>query len=752
MSNVPAQAAQRAAELRTTLAFHNYLYYVLDAPEIPDAEYDRLLRELQALEKDYPYLITPDSPTQRVGAAPLKEFGEVRHELPMLSLDNAFDDGEVADFDRRVRERLGTNGPIGYVAEPKLDGLAISLLYEDGLLVRAATRGDGATGEDVTQNVRTIHSVPLRLRSGAPARLEVRGEVFISRTGFERLNRDAEAAGQKLFVNPRNAAAGSLRQLDPAVTAQRPLEMYCYGVGIVEGRALPDAHYARLQLLREWGLRVYVGIERVHGLEGCVDYYRRMEQNRNALPFEIDGVVFKVDAVEEQERLGFVARAPRWAIARKFPAQEESTVVEAVEWQVGRTGALTPVAKLRPVFVGGVTVSNATLHNPDEVAKKDVRVNDTVIVRRAGDVIPEVVRVILSERPQGAVPVCMPERCPICDSPVVRPEGEAIGRCSGGLCCEAQRTGAIIHFASRRAMDIEGLGEKLVSQLVDHELLHDVASVYDLRHQREKLISLERMGEKSVDNLLAAIEESKRRNFERLVFGIGIPGVGEETARDLARHFSSLDALLHATLIDFIEKRGVQGVGKKTAEKIVEFFTGHPSLPEVKGDLADYLADLSIPLVKGNVAKALAESFGSLAALAQAGERDLVNEEQVKVPGIGRVTAENIVTFLAQAHNREVLGRLQAAGVNAMATATDAGADAQRLAGKTFVLTGTLVSLTRDQAKERLQALGAKVAGSVSKKTDYVVAGAEAGSKLAKAQELGVALLDETALLKLLGD
>lgn len=750
MSMIPVEVRDRAADLRATIAHHNYLYYVLDAPEIPDAEYDRLLRELQAIEAQYPPLITPDSPTQRVGAAPLKAFGEVRHALPMLSLDNAFDDDEVADFDRRVRERLGANGSIAYVAEPKLDGLAVSLLYEDGLLVRAATRGDGTTGEDVTQNVRTVHSVPLRLRAGAPARLEVRGEVFISRAGFERLNRDAEAAGQKLFVNPRNAAAGSLRQLDPAVTAQRPLEMYCYGVGIVEGIELPDTHYARLQLLREWGLRVYAGIERVHGLEGCVDYYRRMENGRNALPFEIDGVVFKVDAIEEQERLGFVARAPRWAIARKFPAQEESTVVEAVEWQVGRTGALTPVAKLKPVFVGGVTVSNATLHNPDEVAKKDVRVHDTVVVRRAGDVIPEVVRVILNERPRDTVPVTMPECCPVCGSPVVRPEGEAIGRCSGGLFCEAQRKGAIIHFASRRAMDIEGLGEKLVSQLVDHKLLRDVASVYDLEQRREKLIALERMGEKSVDNLLAAIAESKARNFERLVFGIGIPGVGEETARDLARHFGSLDALLSATLVDFIEKRGVQGVGKKTAEKIVEFFAEQPLLPEVNGNLADYLADLSIPLVKGNVAKALAESFGSLAALAQATEQDLVNEEQVKVPGVGRVTAENIVTFLAQAHNREVLLRLEAVGVNVVAAETYVGE--QSLAGKTFVLTGTLTSLTRDQAKERLQALGAKVAGSVSKKTDYVVAGVEAGSKLAKAQELGIAVLDETALLKLLGD
>ncbi len=752
MSGIPVHVRERAAELRATIAHHNYLYYVLDAPEIPDAEYDRLLRELQALENEYPVLITSDSPTQRVGAAPLKAFGEVRHELPMLSLDNAFDDDEVADFDRRVRERLGTAGPIGYVAEPKLDGLAISLLYEEGLLVRAATRGDGTSGEDVTQNVRTIMSVPLRLRSGAPARLEVRGEVFISRAGFERLNRDAEAAGQKLFVNPRNAAAGSLRQLDPAVTAQRPLEMYCYGIGIVEGFELPATHYARLKLLREWGLRVYAGIEQVRGLEGCVDYYRRMEQERNALPFEIDGVVFKVDAVAEQNRLGFVARAPRWAIARKFPAQEESTVVEAVEWQVGRTGALTPVAKLRPVFVGGVTVSNATLHNPDEVAKKDVRVNDTVVVRRAGDVIPEVVRVILSERPQGTVPVSMPGACPVCGSPVVRPEGEVIGRCSGGLFCEAQRKGAIIHFASRRAMDIEGLGEKLVAQLVDHQLLRDVASVYDLQHQRDKLIALERMGERSVDNLLAAIEQSKTRNFERLVFGIGIPGVGEETARDLARHFGTLEALLNATLVDFVEKCGVQGIGRKTAEKIVEFFAQHPSLPEVKGDLAGYLAELSIPLVKGNVAKALAESFGSLAELAHATERDLVNEEQVKVPGVGRVTAENIVTFLAQAHNREVLGRLEAAGVNVVATATGVGAGAQPLTGKTFVLTGTLASLSRDQAKERLQALGAKVAGSVSKKTDYVVAGVEAGSKLAKAQELGIDILDEAALLKLLGD
>ena len=499
---------QRAAKLRERIGYHNYRYYVLDDPEIPDAEYDRLLRELQQLEQQHPGLRTPDSPTQRVGAQPLSAFGEVRHELPMLSLDNAFSDEELGEFDRRVRERLGVD-TVEYTGEPKLDGVAVSLLYEDGRLVRGATRGDGSSGEDVTQNVRTIQSIPLRLRGkGYPQRLEVRGEVFMSHAGFRKLNEDAAAAGHKTFANPRNAAAGSLRQLDPRITAQRPLEIYCYGVGAVAGGELPDRHSGVLTQLRDWGLRVYPGIERVDGLSGCMNYYRSLERQRGNLAFDIDGVVFKVDRLDQQQRLGFVARAPRWAVARKFPAQEELTRVLDIDVQVGRTGAITPVARLEPVFVGGVTVTNATLHNADEVRRKDVRIGDSVIVRRAGDVIPEVVSVIAERRPRNAKAFVMPKRCPVCGADIERVEGEAVARCTGGLYCEAQRKQAIRHFASRRAMDIDGLGDKLVEQLVDLKLVDDVAGLYAL--DAGTLAGLERMGEKSAANLIAALEKSKR--------------------------------------------------------------------------------------------------------------------------------------------------------------------------------------------------------------------------------------------------
>lgn len=670
MTAIPTEAKQRAAELRAAVEHHNYLYYVLDAPEIPDAEYDRLLRELQALETDYPALITPDSPTQRVGAAPLKAFGEVRHELPMLSLGNAFSEEEVREFDRRAREGLDV-AEVEYSAELKLDGLAVSLLYRDGVLVRAATRGDGVSGEDVTQNVRTIHAVPLRLRgSGYPALLEVRGEVYLPKAGFAELNRRQAERGEKTFVNPRNAAAGSLRQLDPRISAQRPLRMFCYGVGKVEGGTLPARHYEVLQWLKTLGFAVPAEVAVVRGADGCLDYYRRIATQRDRLPYEIDGVVYKVNRFDQQQALGFVARAPRWAIAHKFPAQEEMTTLLDVEWQVGRTGKLTPVAKLAPVFVGGVTVSNATLHNQDEIERKDVRIGDTVIVRRAGDVIPEVAGVVLSRRPADARRVHYPARCPVCDSEVERPEGEADARCCGGLYCPAQRKEAIKHFAGRRAMDIEGLGDKLVDQLVEQGLIHDVADLYAL--SREQLAALERMGDKSAANLVAALEKSKDTTLARFLFALGIRDVGEATAQTLASHFGTLEALMTADLADLQQ-----------------------------------------------------------------------------VPDVGPVVAESILTFFRQNHNREVIDKLRQAGVHWTEVVVERGA--QPLAGKTFVLTGTLESLTRDQAKERLQALGAKVAGSVSKKTDYVVAGAEAGSKLAKAEELGVAVLDEAALLEMLG-
>ncbi len=666
-----AKVEQRIADLRDQINYHNYRYYVLDAPELPDAEYDRLLRELQQLEAKHPELISADSPTQRVGATPLKAFGSVRHALPMLSLDNAFSDQELADFDRRVRERLGSDKPIEYLAEPKLDGLAVSLRYENGVLVQGATRGDGTTGEDVTQNVRTIESVPLRLLgSDFPRVLEVRGEVFMSHAGFKALNVRAEKEGQKAFVNPRNAAAGSLRQLDSRITAERPLEIFCYGIGAVEGKAMPERQSDILKKLGSWGLRVYPGIKRVKGLEGCAAYYAEMENRREKLPFDIDGVVFKVDRLDLQRELGFVARAPRWAIARKFPAQEELTLVRDIEVQVGRTGAITPVARLEPVFVGGVTVTNATLHNEDEVQRKDVRVGDTVIVRRAGDVIPEVVAVVPDRRPKNARRFKMPTTCPVCGSAVTKAEGEAIARCSGGLFCGAQRKEAIKHFASRRAMDIEGLGDKLVEQLVDNALVHDIADLFAL--EAGALAELERMGQKSAENLVAALTKSRTTTLARFLFALGIREVGEATAQTLANHFGSLEAIEAAQLDDLLA-----------------------------------------------------------------------------VPDVGPVVAQHIQAFFAEQHNRDVIDKLIKAGIHWPRIKVKPAAE-QPLAGKTFVLTGTLSGMTRDEAKAELQARGAKVSGSVSKKTDFVVAGADPGSKLTKAEELGIPTLDEAGLRKLL--
>jgi DNA ligase (NAD+) len=660
---------QRVEELREQIRFHNYRYYVLDDPQIPDAEYDRLLRELQVLEEAHPELISADSPTQRIGAKPLNAFGNVHHEVPMLSLDNAFDDEELSEFDRRVRERLDLE-ELEYTAEPKLDGLAVSLLYEHGILVRGATRGDGSTGEDITQNVRTIHSVPLRLMGDDyPHRLEVRGEVIISHTGFRTLNERAQQQGLKLFANPRNAAAGSLRQLDPRVAAGRPLEMYCYGVGLVAGGELPQRHSEMLERLRGWGLRVYRGIERVSSLRACIDYYRTLEQQRDSLPFDIDGVVFKVDRLDFQQRLGFVARAPRWAIARKFPAQEELTRVVGIDVQVGRTGAITPVARLEPVFVGGVTVTNATLHNEDEVRRKDVHIGDTVIVRRAGDVIPEVVSVLAERRPGNAKAFVMPTRCPVCGSDIEKVEGEAVARCTGGLYCEAQRKEAIRHFASRRAMDIEGLGDKLVEQLVEHKLIDDVAGLYDL--DAESVANLERMGEKSAHNLIAALEKSKQTTLDRFLYALGIREVGEATARSLAREFGDLDALIEAT-----------------------------------------------------------------------------QERLEAIPDIGPIVAAHIVRFFQQPHNLEVIEKLRDRAK--LSWPVSEKATHQPLQGNSYVLTGSLSSMTRDEAKHRLQELGAKVSGSVSSKTTAVIAGEKPGSKLRKAESLGIAVLSEQDLVQLL--
>ncbi|MGQ9685552.1 MAG: NAD-dependent DNA ligase LigA [Thiobacillaceae bacterium] len=670
------EAERRLAALRAEIEYHNYRYYVLDDPVIPDAEYDRLMRELLELEAAWPELVTPDSPSQRVGAKPLKEFREVQHAVPMLSLNNAFTDADVLAFDRRVREGLGRpQAMIEYAAEPKFDGLAVALHYAHGRLVQGATRGDGYSGEDVTANLRTVHSIPLALpASGPPAWLEVRGEVLMLKRDFLRLNEEARAHGGKVFANPRNAAAGSLRQLDPGITARRRLTFFAYGIGRVEGVRLPPTHAEIMNWLGQ--LRFPVAAERkiVEGVEGLLSYYRELGARRHDLPYEIDGAVYKVNALADQERLGFVARAPRFAIAHKYPAQEELTVVEAIEVNVGRTGALTPVARLKPVFVGGVTVSNATLHNQDEIDRKDVRVGDTVIVRRAGEVIPEVVGVVLERRPKPEPPrFNILEHypvCPVCGSKVVRAEGEAVVRCTGGLYCPAQRKQALLHFASRRAMDIEGLGEKLVDQLVDRGLVNTAADLYRLDHAT--LAGLERMAEKSASNLIKAIERSKQTTLTRFIYALGIPNVGEATARDLARHFGSLDALLAADV-----------------------------------------------------------------------------EALKRVPDVGPVVAQAIVDFLSETHNRQVIAALRAAGVN-WPEAAEAQPVQGRLAGKTFVLTGTLPNLTRDRATQLIEAAGGKVSGSVSKRTDYVVAGSDPGSKLDKAQALGVTILDEAGLMRLL--
>jgi len=667
--SVPDKIARRAAALRERIHHHNYRYYALDDPEISDAEFDALMRELQDMEAQYPALVTPDSPTQRVGSASLAAFGEIRHELPMLSLDNAFSEDEVREFDRRAREGLKVT-TVHYSAEPKLDGLAISLLYEDGVLMRAATRGDGYTGEDVTQNVRTIHSVPLRLvGTHPPRRLEVRGEVYMPKRGFAELNRRQEERGEKIFANPRNAAAGSLRQLDPRITASRPLDMYCYGVGMVEGGNLPERHSAILEQLKQWGLRVSPQRAVVEGVDGCLAYYADLALKRADLPYDIDGVVYKVDDLAQQRQLGYVSRAPRWALAHKFPAEEAMTVVTAIDVQVGRTGAITPTARLQPVFVGGVTVSNATLHNEDEVHRKDVRVGDTVIIRRAGDVIPEVVGVVKERRPPGTRIFHLPKHCPVCGSEVVRVEGEAVARCTGELVCPAQRKEAILHFASRRAMNIDGLGDKLVDQLVEQGFVRTVADLYALTH--DQLMALERMGAKSAENLLHALEKSKRTTLARFLYALGIREVGEATAQTLAAHFGELESIM-----------------------------------EADGTALQEVSD------------------------------------------VGPVVAQHIAAFFREQHNRDVIDKLRAAGVHW--PAMPRRAPTSPLAGKTFVLTGTLHGMTRDDAKERLQALGAKVSGSVSGKTDYVVAGEDPGSKRDKAVALGVAILDEAEFVRLL--
>ncbi|MCG2577880.1 NAD-dependent DNA ligase LigA [Dechloromonas sp. XY25] len=675
----PLVAAERAAWLRAELERHNRAYYVLDAPTIPDAEYDRLFRELQDLERQYPELLTPDSPTQRVGAPPLKEFPSRVHGVPMLSLNNAFEPAEVEAFDKRVRDGLETISAIDYAVEPKFDGLAISLTYENGVFTRGATRGDGITGEEVTPNLRTLRDIPLRLQGdGWPALIEIRGEVLMFKADFARLNARLRERGDKELVNPRNGAAGSLRQLDSRITAGRPLSFFAYGVGAGANDLAVRTHGELMDKLAAWGFPVAAERRVVQGARGLLAYFAEIGEKRPALPYDIDGVVYKVNRLDWQDRLGFVSRAPRFAIAHKFPAEEALTEVLGIDVQVGRTGAITPVARLKPVFVGGVTVTNATLHNEDEVRRKDVRVGDTVIVRRAGDVIPEVVAIVADKRPTRELfggeplhpPFELPRVCPECGSAVVKGEDEAIARCTGGLYCPAQRKQALWHFAARRAMDIEGLGDKLVDQLVEAGLVHTPADLYQLTV--EQLANLERMGEKSAQNLVAAIAHSRQTTMARFIFALGIRNVGEATARDLAKHFGGLDALLAA----------------------------------------------------------------DVAALQL-------------VPDVGPIVAQSIAAFFAEAHNREVIDGLRQAGVT-WEEGLPEQAGPQVLAGKTLVLTGTLPTLKRDEAKAMIEAAGGKVAGSVSKKTDFVVAGEEAGSKLEKAQELGVTVIDEAGLMKLL--
>ncbi|MDU6910339.1 MAG: NAD-dependent DNA ligase LigA [Haemophilus parainfluenzae] len=660
---------QQIDTLRQDLRRYEYEYHVLDNPTIPDAEYDRLFHQLKALEAAHPELITADSPTQRVGAKPLSGFAQIRHEIPMLSLDNAFSDEEFYAFVKRIEDRLiRLPEPLTFCCEPKLDGLAVSILYVNGVLTQAATRGDGTTGEDITANIRTIRNIPLQLlMDNPPVRLEVRGEVFMPHAGFERLNQQALEKGEKTFANPRNAAAGSLRQLDPKITSKRPLVLNAYGIGIAEGVDLPNTHYERLQWLKSIGIPVNPEIRLCNGTDEVLDFYRDIQNKRSSLGYDIDGTVLKINDIALQEKLGFISKAPRWAIAYKFPAQEELTRLNDVEFQVGRTGAITPVAKLEPVFVAGVTVSNATLHNGDEIERLDIAIGDTVVIRRAGDVIPQIIGVLHDRRPADARPIVFPETCPVCDSAIVRIEGEAVARCTGGLFCAAQRKEALKHFVSRKAMDIDGVGGKLIEQLVDRELVHTPADLFKL--DLTTLTRLERMGAKSAENALASLEKAKNTTLARFIFALGIREVGEATALNLANHFKTLEALQNADL-----------------------------------------------------------------------------EALQQVPDVGEVVANRILAFWHEPHNVAVVNDLIAQGVHWETVETKEVTE-NRFKGKTVVLTGTLTQMGRNEAKALLQDMGAKVSGSVSAKTDFVIAGDAAGSKLTKAQELGVTVLTEEEFL-----
>ncbi|ADZ92412.1 NAD-dependent DNA ligase LigA [Marinomonas mediterranea] len=674
MTDAQTPSLEYVKTLVSQLNDYSYSYHVKDDPKVPDSEYDRLYKALQLIELKNPQWIQPDSPTQRVGEKPDTGFANVEHTVAMLSLDNAFDDDSMLEFNERVKKLLNESADIEFCCEPKLDGLAISLRYEDGVLVRGVTRGDGLSGEDITSNIRTIHTVPLKLRTDTPPPVvEVRGEIYMPKEGFEVLNALAKQKDEKLFVNPRNAAAGSLRQLDPKITASRPLVLCAYSIGFSEGWTQPQSHYDGLIQLGDWGFKINDRMERVTGIQGCLSYYEKLNQDRPALTYDIDGIVYKVDSIAKQQELGFIARAPRWAIARKFPAQEEITQIKGIDFQVGRTGAITPVARLEPVFVGGVTVSNATLHNKDEIARLGVRVNDWVIIRRAGDVIPQVVQVVLEKRPEGTVSVEYPDSCPVCGSHTEQVEGEAVIRCAGGLVCNAQLKESLKHFVSRKAMDIDGLGDKLIEQLVDNKLVQTPADIYKLHEKEARLLDLERMGDKSVDKLLTSIDASKNTLFNRFIYALGIREVGEATAKALTKHYKALDALIQAD-----------------------------------------------------------------------------QESLIQVSDVGPIVAQHVQRFFEQEQNIVVINELIELGIQWDAPAEAAGESEQPLLGKTYVVTGTLNEFTREEIKEKLQQLGAKVSGSVSGKTDCLVAGEKAGSKLAKAQSLNVPVLDEQGIIAFL--
>ena len=762
---------KRTRKLQEELTRYNHQYHVLDSPEISDAEYDQLFRELQLLEAECPALQTAHSPTLKVGASPLDRFEKVVHRMPMLSLGNAFGEGELYDFDKRVRDRLKSIETIEYVAEPKLDGLAVSLIYSNGLFTQGATRGDGNTGEDITPNLRTIRNLPLQLIGAPSGRIEVRGEVFLDKKSFNRLNREQEKNNNKVFVNPRNAAAGSLRLLDSSITAARPLRIYIYSTGLVEVDAeLPRTHWETLNWLAEMGLPINDASARCKSAAACQDYYEKILQGRDSLDYEIDGVVFKVDNLELQGNLGFVSRAPRWAIAYKFPAQEMTTRLLAVDFQVGRSGALTPVARLEPVFVGGAMVSNATLHNMDEIERKGIMIEDTVIVRRAGDVIPEVVSAIDSARPSDAMPIHMPEQCPVCGSPVERLSGVAVAKCTGGFNCAAQRREALKHFVSRKAMNIDGLGEKIIDQLLERKLVNWPSDLYSL--EKGQLLDLDLVKDKKAANILQALEDSKQTSLGRFLFALGIPEVGETTAEQLAAHFGSIDKLQAAT-IDYFIPKGISGIGEVTAQSVVDTIrelstddanTNEPDEPDdsdtVNADstpaqISDWLVR-KVSGLKTLAANELVARYPTMDSLSQIDANSIRSQPSPSVEGVGEVMALHIVNFFAMQDNRLEIDRLLKAGVSwpdivpDTVTGDKSLAEQKLLAGKTYVITGKFSRLSRDEIRAALQSMGARVTGSVSKNTTALVCGEAAGSKLAKASALGIEIVDEVALEKML--